>query len=141
MATWVNLLDVIYPTGSIYFSRSATSPASTIGGSWTQIKGAVLAACGANSFATNKYGGSLKISINQMPSHTHTTQFNQTASPYTASSGNQFFGGYTTPTDPWPTGATGGGQTICLTTTEYTSGIELHNYITSLGGDLVGYLG
>ena len=112
MATWVNLLDVIYPIGSIYFSRSATSPASTIGGSWTQIKGAVLAACGANSFATNKYGGSLKISINQMPSHTHTTQFNQTASPYTASSGNQFFGGYTTPTDPWPTGATGGGQSF-----------------------------
>ena len=71
MATWVNLLDVIYPTGSIYLSRSATSPASTIGGSWTQIKGAVLAACGANSFATNNYGGSLKISVNQMPSHKH----------------------------------------------------------------------
>lgn len=71
MATWVNLLDVIYPAGSIYLSRSSTSPASTIGGSWTQIKGAVLAACGANSFATNNYGGSLKISVNQMPQHTH----------------------------------------------------------------------
>lgn len=71
MATWVNLLDVIYPTGSLYLSRSSTSPASIIGGSWTQIKGAVLAACGANSFTTNNYGGSLKISVNQMPSHQH----------------------------------------------------------------------
>lgn len=71
MATWVNLLDIVYPVGSLYLSRASTSPASTIGGSWTQIKGAVLAACGANSFATNNYGGSLKISVEQMPSHTH----------------------------------------------------------------------
>ena len=71
MATWVNLLDIIYPAGSLYFSRSSTSPASIVGGSWTQIKGAVIAATGANSFTTNNYGGSLKISVNQMPSHNH----------------------------------------------------------------------
>lgn len=72
MATWVNLMDVVYPVGSMYLSASSTSPSSTIGGTWTQIKGAVLAAYGANSFApSGNYGGSLKISVNQMPSHKH----------------------------------------------------------------------
>ena len=72
MATWVNLMDVVYPVGSIYLSVSSTSPSSTIGGTWTQIKGAVLAAYGANSFASSgNYGGSLKISVSQMPSHKH----------------------------------------------------------------------
>lgn len=42
MATWVNLLDVIYPVGSMYFSFSPTTPASIIGGSWTQITGKFL---------------------------------------------------------------------------------------------------
>lgn len=72
MATWVNLMDVVYPVGSVYLSISSTSPSSTIGGTWTQIKGAVLAAYGANSFASSgNYGGSLKISVSQMPSHKH----------------------------------------------------------------------
>ena len=90
MANWVNLLDIIYPIGSLYLSRSSTSPASTIGGSWTQIKGAVLAACGANSFTTNNYGGSLKISINQIPSHQHT---NWTVLIWPRGSSSAAFGG------------------------------------------------
>lgn len=65
-------MDVVYPVGSIYLSVGSTSPSSTIGGIWTQIKGAVLAAYGANSFASSgNYGGSLKISVNQMLSHKH----------------------------------------------------------------------
>lgn len=71
MAEWVNLLEVLYPIGSLYLSRIDTSPASTIGGSWTQIKGAVLAAHGANGYTLNNYGGSLNISIDQMPAHNH----------------------------------------------------------------------
>ena len=72
MATWVNLMDIVYPVGSVYLSVSSTSPSSTIGGTWTQIKGAVLAAYGANSFASSgNYGGSLKISVSQMPEHSH----------------------------------------------------------------------
>ena len=109
MATWVNLLDVIYPTGSIYFSRSATSPASTIGGSWTQIKGAVLAACGANSFATNNYGGSLKISINQIPSHNHFIYMHMPSGSNTdAQSGIEYVSGGTENTRM--IGDVGGGQ-------------------------------
>ena len=71
MATWVNLMDIVYPIGSMYFSATSTSPASTVGGTWSQIKGAVIAATGSNGFASVNYGGSLKMSIKQMPTHSH----------------------------------------------------------------------
>lgn len=32
MSDFVNLMDIIYPVGSIYQSMNATSPASSIGG-------------------------------------------------------------------------------------------------------------
>lgn len=37
MSSFVNLLDVVYPIGSIYISMNSESPASTVGGTWTQI--------------------------------------------------------------------------------------------------------
>lgn len=143
MATWVNLLDVIYPTGSVYLSRKNTSPASIIGGTWTQIKGAVLAACGANSFVAANYGGSLKISTNQMPSHTHTLSSTGTYSEnsplalyFTNAQGGGSWRLWSTNTGGSEgvvyNKNTGGGKIICLTTTEYISGTELHK-----AGDLV----
>lgn len=70
--SWVSLLEIIYPVGAFYISNSATSPSSIIGGTWTKVSGAVLAATGSNSFATSgSYGGSLAMSINQMPNHNH----------------------------------------------------------------------
>lgn len=69
---FVNLLTAIYPIGSVYLSTTATSPSSTIGGTWIQVKGATLAATGDNSFAgAASYGGSLTISLAQMPRHQH----------------------------------------------------------------------
>lgn len=41
---FTNLLDVIYPVGSVYFSSMTTSPAETIGGTWTQVSGRYLKA-------------------------------------------------------------------------------------------------
>ena len=67
MATWVNLLDALYPVGAVYFSTASTSPASTIGGSWTQIKGAVIAAYGSNGYTLKNYGGSLALTNNHLP--------------------------------------------------------------------------
>lgn len=111
MATWVNLMDVVYPVGSIYLSVSSTSPSSTIGGTWTRIKGAVLAAYGANSFASSgKYGGSLKISVSQMPSHNHLYVEN---GYFTVETGNAAtapqWGNWTNATTGVVTGKTGGG--------------------------------
>lgn len=72
MPNFVNLLDIIYPVGSMYFSVSSVSPASTVGGTWEQIKDAVLAASG-DSYSTtvNTFGGNKAITINQMPVHNH----------------------------------------------------------------------
>lgn len=62
MATWVNLLDIIYPVGSIYISNNSTSPSSIIGGTWSQISGYYLYASNTNttggaSTATHSHNG------------------------------------------------------------------------------------
>lgn len=152
MATWVNLLDIIYPAGSLYISRNSTSPASIVGGTWTQIKGAVLAATGANGFAAQGYGGNLAMTVYQMPTHTHGIKVQVNATTHSkyvnalTAAGYAWTNYYLGPDEEeitypdWSSmpDITGGGKTFCLTTTEYTSGIELHNFFASLGGDLIG---
>lgn len=68
MSNFVNLLDIIYPVGSIYQSMDATSPADFIGGTWTQIKTFLYGADTAN-----QTGGEAThtLTIDEMPSHTH----------------------------------------------------------------------
>lgn len=71
--SWTNLLDIIYPVGSIYCSTLATSPAELLGGSWTKIEEAVLRSSddifgyvGADNHA---------ITIEEMPNHKHGIKF------------------------------------------------------------------
>lgn len=68
MSNFVNLLDIVYPVGSIYQSMNATSPASSIGGTWTKIKTFLYGADTAN-----QTGGEAThtLTINEMPSHGH----------------------------------------------------------------------
>lgn len=68
MSNFVNLLDIIYPVNSIYITASTISPATSIGGTWTQIKDG---ACIAAYEDTSGYTGSKTISISQMPRHNH----------------------------------------------------------------------
>lgn len=70
MSNFVNLLDIIYPVGSLYFSVSSISPADSVGGTWEQIKDANIAATG-DKFA-REYIGSYKINKKQLPHHAHT---------------------------------------------------------------------
>lgn len=42
MSNFVNLLDIIYPVGSIYITATENSPADSIGGTWVEIKDKVL---------------------------------------------------------------------------------------------------
>ena len=44
-----DLLDTIYPVGSIYMSVNNTSPASFLGGTWEQIKDRFLLGAGSKS--------------------------------------------------------------------------------------------
>ena len=72
------LLDIIYPVGSIYISVNNVSPASFLGGSWTSI-GAGRTLVGVDTsdsdFNTVEKTGGEKthtLTIAEIPSHNHT---------------------------------------------------------------------
>ncbi len=69
-----NIVDIVYPVGSIYMSTASTSPATLFGGTWEALDdGRVL--IGANStYAAGATGGEFqhKITVNELPSHSHT---------------------------------------------------------------------
>lgn len=70
--TWITLLDIVYPVGSIYITESTDSPASSFGGTWAQVTGGLLGCAGSTGLAANgSTGGSATISTSQMPSHNH----------------------------------------------------------------------
>ena len=72
MAKWINLLEVVYPIGSIYQSTKSVSPASIVGGTWEQITEKFLFAAGEN-YTCGQTGGEEKhtLSIEEMPCHFH----------------------------------------------------------------------
>lgn len=41
--TWVNILDILWPVGSLYYvlQGSDNAPSTTLGGSWTQQSGTI----------------------------------------------------------------------------------------------------
>lgn len=65
-----------YPVGSIYMSYIADSPAKLFGGTWTPIWNRFLVGAG-NSYERGEEGGAdaIKLTVSQMPAHTHTVQF------------------------------------------------------------------
>lgn len=67
-----DLIDIIYPVGSVYISVTSTNPQTLFGGEWTQIKDTFLLACG-NSYANGATGGEAnhKLTVDEMPSHNH----------------------------------------------------------------------
>lgn len=66
------LLDLIYPIGSIYWSKNATNPSYLFGGTWVQIKDKFILAAG-DSYKINTSGGAATHTLTtaQLPSHTH----------------------------------------------------------------------
>ena len=74
------LLDLFYPVGSIYTSTKNTNPATTLGGTWTQIKDRFLL-CAGDSYSAGATGGSAThthttgshtLTVDETPVHTHT---------------------------------------------------------------------
>ncbi|KAI5498290.1 phage tail repeat-like family, partial [Trichomonas vaginalis G3] len=71
------ILETIYPVGSIYTSMNSTNPASVLGfGEWKQIVDKFLY-CARYS---KQAGGSKKIKEANLPPHTHTGTTNTTGS-------------------------------------------------------------
>lgn len=66
------LLDWVYPVGSIYVSEQQTDPASLFGGTWTPITDTFLLAAG-DTYTAGTTGGEAehKLTVSEMPSHTH----------------------------------------------------------------------
>ena len=58
------ILNIIYPVGSVYISTNSTSPATLFGGNWKQIKDRFLLACG-NSYSNGQTGGEASVTLNQ----------------------------------------------------------------------------
>lgn len=66
------MLDLVYPVNSLYLTVGSENPATVLGGSWAKLTGGVLACAGTAGYAAaGSTGGSKKIGIAQMPSHTH----------------------------------------------------------------------
>ena len=65
-------VDQIYPIGSIYMSVNSTNPANLFGGTWERIKDTFLLSAG-DKYSAGATGGEAthKLTINEMPSHTH----------------------------------------------------------------------
>lgn len=69
---WINLLDCIYPIGSLYFSNNSTSPASVVGGTWTKIEDAVV----RSSTSVGYIGSDTHVQTeDEMPPHLHPMYF------------------------------------------------------------------
>lgn len=69
-----NIVDMIYPVGSIYMSVSSTSPATLFGGTWVALnEGRVLIGAGSKHAAGTTGGEEThKITVKELPSHNHT---------------------------------------------------------------------
>lgn len=71
---FVNLLDVIYPIGSLYISFSSISPAEIIGGQWEPI-------IGRFPYFSDKIetGGenTHTLTVSEMPNHQHDVHYRE----------------------------------------------------------------
>lgn len=71
-----NVLNLVYPVGSIYMSVNAVSPATLFGGTWVKIEDTFLLASGSN-YALGSSGGEKTHTLteNEIPSHRHTVKY------------------------------------------------------------------
>ena len=68
-----NIVNLIYPVGSIYMSVNSTSPATLFGGTWERIKDKFMLSAG-DTYSAGATGGSAshKLTSAELPKHTHT---------------------------------------------------------------------
>lgn len=90
------ILDIIYPVGSVYLSWNSTDPKNLFGGTWTRLSGGFLYGCVSSVGTGNGTGTSTNshtLTINEMPAHSHT--LNKTGRPLYWDSGLTAMGGLT----------------------------------------------
>lgn len=62
MSNFINLLDIIYPVGSVYITFNETSPADTVGGTWELLENTFLY---SSADATGTIGGEKEHALTQ----------------------------------------------------------------------------
>lgn len=70
---WINVLESVYPVGSVYISTINTSPYLLFGfGEWQQIKDVFLL-CAGDTYAGGESGGEAThaLTVEEMPRHRH----------------------------------------------------------------------
>lgn len=104
-----------YPVGSVYMSMDATSPAELFGGTWQKRTDRFLVAAG-NAYEAGATGGSgsVTLTVDQIPSHTHIAANYESMVGWEGSSPSRSYlnntnDGYVGSNNP-TTKATGGGQ-------------------------------
>lgn len=80
------LIDILWPVGSVYISTDAANPSTKFGGTWSQITGGFIygtTATSGNKGGTGNTGtgtstgknngntGSTTLTVDQIPSHNH----------------------------------------------------------------------
>ena len=69
---FVSIVDIVYPIGTAYMSTTSTSPAILFGGTWSEVKNALLSTVGyGGAMTVGNYGGSNIMTVEQMPAHEH----------------------------------------------------------------------
>lgn len=115
----LQVLQAVYPVGSIYCSYGATSPAVLFGfGSWTKIEGRFL--LGANAtYGLGSTGGAatVTLTVNQIPAHNHSAN--------TASAGSHTHTATT---------ASAGAHTHSVSGTAASAGNHSHTITVNSGG-------
>lgn len=103
------MIDTLHPVGSIYISMDNTAPETLFGGTWEQIKDRFIY-CSDTPLQT---GGSKKITLEQLPAHSHSIS-HQGYYNTEQGSGRQCVSRNTIGDDPidshYRVSATGGGQ-------------------------------
>lgn len=89
-------LNDVYPVGSVYMSVNNTNPSTLFGGTWVQLKDRFLLGAG-DTYTNGSTGGEANhtLTINEMPSHTHTQNQHRHTLGSDWSSGSGSAGAYT----------------------------------------------
>lgn len=68
---FINIMDIVYPIGTAYMSTTSTSPATLFGGTWSEVKNALLSTIGYGGATAGQYSGNNSMTKEQMPAHDH----------------------------------------------------------------------
>ena len=117
----IQLVDYIYPVGSIYISVNDTSPSTLFGGVWEQIKDTFLLSAG-DTYTAGETGGEAEhtLTVDEMPEHEHTMTSYYDDANYNHATIPPDNGPYSLPYD-------GGSTTIRTQHTNMTGGGQAHN--------------